>query len=192
MLVRYVALEHFMSDSIQPTPEPRRERVSNVKTVARVADPTVAYLEQGSTLGILVAAHSESNGDGYLLEDVTWARCTFDSGLLRRVLRKQSIQHQHFDQVKIHEFEAGIYVAEDQDSRRFFPNPSKTPYQTQFVSLEQFESLLGAIRSENVKTLYRCLDLIPYSGVVVKRRKTRTAKTSLGFGDRFKDNLVGA
>ena len=181
-----------MNDPVQPTPSPRRERVTGTEAVARVADPTVTFLEYGSTLGILIAGHSELDTDGHSLEEVTWARCISDTSFVGRLLRKRSIHHTSFDHVRIYEFDAGVYVAEDQASRRFFPNPNHTPYNTRFISFEKYGDLLVAIRSEDVKSLYGILDLRPHAGGWLGRRVTQLDNRAVTLHKRFKDNLVGA
>ncbi len=178
-----------MIDQPAPAPEPKRERVEHRKTTVAIADPSVTFVEKGPALGLLLAAHSEPDGDGHMLENVTWARCVHGDTLVRRLMRRRSMNHECFNNVRVYELEQATYVAEEQGANRFFPNPSTTPYEMRFVSVRQFEKLLDAVHEQNIESLYAMLDApLPHRSMLAAR-KCETPEAALA--KRFKNNLIG-
>jgi hypothetical protein len=135
--------------------QPQLYRCGGTQIDAAVADPSVCFIETGDSFGFLL---SESAYDGTLdkglhLEQVLWIRCAPTSGWISTIFRRRHMSTAPFQEVALYRHPTGIFVAQEIESKHYFPRPSDEPYVVIFISLEQYDQLRAEAEEQEMERL---------------------------------------
>jgi len=100
-------------------------------TACALGEPSLTLVRNDSEFGLLISdgAHEDSFTDRFYLDEVSYLR-----------ISGQQWSYTDFDSVVILQHE-GVWLAQDTDSGRYFPNPSHRPYRVVFISHAEFRRI---------------------------------------------------
>lgn len=100
-------------------------------TACALGEPSLTLVRNDSQFGLLISCgtHDDSRAGRFYLDEVCYLR----------VAGKQW-SYRVFDSVAIFQHE-GVWLAQDTDSGRYFPNPSHRPYHVVFISHAEFRRI---------------------------------------------------
>ena len=100
-------------------------------TACALGEPSLALVRNDSEFGLLISggAHEDSFTARFYLDEVSYLRVVGEHW-----------SYTDFDSVAIFQHE-GVWLAQDTDSGRYFPNPSHSPYHVVFVTHAEFQRI---------------------------------------------------
>ncbi len=100
-------------------------------TACALGEPSLTLVRNDSEFGLLISSGVH--------EDFVTARFYLDGVTYLRVAGKQPL-YTDFGSVAIFQHE-GVWLAQDTDSGRYFPNPSYCPYHVVYISHSEFQRI---------------------------------------------------
>ena len=109
-----------------------------------LADPSLTLIENGPAFGVLIAdnCHEDRSSVRFFLDRVTWVRGDDAVEVFRR-----------FEAVSLYRDGRGIWLAEETQTRRLFPQPSRIAYQVEFLSEPEHETLRHYVGKRNFRAI---------------------------------------
>jgi hypothetical protein len=100
-------------------------------TACALGEPSLTLVRNDSQFGLLISggAHEDSFTARFYLDDVSYLRVAGEHS-----------SYTDFDSVAIFRQE-GVWLAQDTESGRYFPNPSHCPYHVVFISHAEFRHI---------------------------------------------------
>ena len=108
-------------------------------TACALGEPSLTLVRNDSEFGLLISegAHEDSFTERFYLDGVSYLRVLGSSWSFTDFATVALFQHE------------GLWLAQDTDSGRYFPNPSRHPYHVVFISHAEF-TRLQRFRAEGI------------------------------------------
>jgi hypothetical protein len=109
-------------------------RYGHKLTICALGEPSLTLVRNDSQFGLLISggAHEDSFTSRFYLDEVCYLR-----------VAGRQWSYTDFDSVAIFQQE-GVWLAQETDSGRYFPNPSHRPYHVVFISHAEFRRIQNA------------------------------------------------
>lgn len=154
---------------------PRLYRVGGTEIDTAIAGPSITLIEIGDEFGFLLADSAESveKGGGLRLTSATWAKSAFRYAVMSSATSiPRDLHVRPLASVRLYRHQLGPFVAEDEGSGLYLPQPSNDPYIVVFITTEQYAEIQSELAVESVRSILPSLRAVleDVPGISVERQ----------------------
>jgi hypothetical protein len=137
-------------ENFNPETKPLFFKIGKKLTVIALGDPSLTLIEVHDALGFLLAesCYDSMEGSKLHLETVTWVRHPYQKG---------ENKYRSFAEVVLYRHSSDRFVAQDLESKNYFPYPSSDSYAVIYLSKKQYDKFFEEIQKEAIEQMIKSL-----------------------------------